>query len=153
VTAAAAAPSCFVTVAPLNYLELRKDSWLDAPTLEKAIGVSRRDPMYRIRVLELRDEIRRHTGILSRIEDDRLRLMTDAEAYRWNAKLADARVAGLVRCASNTALIDRSQLTDAECVEAEHAARKISLMASAARREQRQAERFADLLCDDDEPV
>lgn len=130
---------------PIDFDKLSKGMWVETSELERIVGCGPDDRRWRLRVLAFRQEITDRTGILVRMDHDRLRLMTDSEAYAWNLDLAMKREAGLHRCAQNTALIDRSQLSPAELAEADHAQRKIAAMAAAASMASKRAERERQL--------
>jgi len=127
---------------PVDFDRLSKGMWLETPELVRILRVQPDHKLWRLRVLALRVQITDRTGILVRSEQDRLRLMTDSEAYVWNHNLAMQRESGLMRCAQNTTLIDRSKLNDTERKAADHSARMIGAIAMAARTARKKATLF-----------
>lgn len=121
---------------PFDWETLEKGTYIEAEALERAIRRPRTDKDFKLKALAVVAEIKERTGILCRIEGDRLRLMTDSEAYQWNYQRARSHVTGLIRSAKNTALIDTSQLSDGDKRAAESCQIAICATASAARREQ-----------------
>jgi hypothetical protein len=73
---------------PIDFETLHKDSWIETEELEDATLCKREDIQFQQRVLGLKTQIELRTGILSRIEGQRLRLMTDDEAVIWVVKQA-----------------------------------------------------------------
>jgi hypothetical protein len=146
---AAARKTTIVNEVPLDYTRLRKGTWIEADELERATRppTKRTDVMYLRRVLDLRDKIERKTGILSRIDGLRLRLMTDSEALPWNirqAKLASERLE--LAAVRQHCRIDRNGLTEPEQRMHEHASRVIIAMADAQYREKKKAARLFEFI-------
>lgn len=134
-------------VHPFDFTKLRKGMWIDAKELERATFRKRSDPVYLRAVLKMRDLIEKETGILGRIEGDRLRLMTDAEALAWSmrqAKLAGDRMERASEHLKHN--IDRNNLTQPERVVHEHAERVITAMADAQRTQRQKHARLFEFI-------
>jgi len=121
---------------PFDWGELSKGSWLETDVLERATYLKRTDNNFRLKVMSVMSEIRERTGILCRSENDRVRLMTDVEAYQWNYEQSQQAVRKLTRAARRCADIDMNQLEDSDRKAAEHCQIAIVSTAAAARREQ-----------------
>lgn len=129
---------------PFDFATLRKGTWIHEAELEQATFVKRTHDLYLRRVLDVRDMIEKETGILSRVQGRKLRLMTDAEALAYNIRQAKLASEKMERAATHLVCnIDREELTDAEKVVHEHAARVVVAMADAQRKAKaRQARLF-----------
>lgn len=119
---------------PFDFDKLEKGMWIEAGELEEAARCKRTDPAFKLRVMGFRTAIEAKTSILSRVEGDRLRLMTDSEANVWTigeaARGSRMLERNALRLVEN---IDTSKLSPAEQVVHEHASRTISAMAQAQR--------------------
>lgn len=128
---------------PFDFGALAKGTWIETVDLEEAAGVLATHPSFQLRVLGLRELIETRTGILSRADGLRLRLMTDSEAVQWSIRQAADASRKLDRTARRLQEnIDRSQLIDSEKIVHEHATRVISLTADAQRAERQKAARL-----------
>lgn len=122
-------------VHPVDYKKLYKGMWLETSDLESATFRKRTDPNFSFGVLKLSSLIEFNTGILSRYEQQRLRLMTDAEAVAWNIRQAVEASRKLERTAERLAeQIDRRNLSHTERAIHDHAQRVIGQMADAQRK-------------------
>jgi hypothetical protein len=143
---------------PFDFAKLSKGTWIETDELERAAMRKRTHPMFGRAVHRVREQILAATGILTRVEDDRLRLMTSGEAQIWLIRETGRASVKLDRCAHllrNN--IIRAELTAAEQVTHEHATRVISMMAEAQRAERQRSGKLFSLACtraqqdDDDE--
>jgi hypothetical protein len=125
---------------PFDFERLQKGTWIETIELEAAATCKVTDPSFQLRVLSLRDAIERRTGILSRIEGQRLRLMTDGEALVWTIAQAGDASRKLDRNAERVrSNINHAALTATEQTVHEHATRVLSAMAQAQRQERAKA--------------
>lgn len=125
-----------MTLHPFDFDKLEKGTWIETEELELAATCKRSDHAFSLRVLGLKDAIESRTGILSRIEGQRLRLMTDSEALVWTIKQAGDASRKLERNAARLSEnIDVFGLPAGEQVVHEHAQRVISAMAASQRAE------------------
>lgn len=121
---------------PFDFDKLKKGMWIETEELELAATCKRSDQSFQLRVLGLKDAIESRTGILSRVEGQRLRLMTDSEALVWTIRQAGDAGRKLERNAARLSEnIDAARLTDGEQAVHEHAQRVISAMAQSQRTE------------------
>ena len=128
---------------PFDFDKLHKGTWIEIDELEAAACCKANSPDFQLRVLALRGEIELRTGILSRFERWRLRLMTDSEATVWATGQAHHANRQLQRTAHRlTHNVDRSQLSTSERVKHDHVQRVVSAMAAASAREARRAAMF-----------
>jgi hypothetical protein len=128
---------------PFDFEALRKGTWIETSELEEATSAQRDDVRFALLVLGVRDQIEKQTGILSRVEGQRLRLMTDGEAMVWTIKQAAEASRKLERSAVRmTENIDTALLTSTEQVVQEHAQRVITAMALAQRSERQKGARL-----------
>jgi len=135
----------------LDMTKLLKGTWLRAPEIEEATGVSPKKPSsFKVAALRLRDEIEQHTGILSFLDGEgaemALRLMDDAEASKWLIHRGNLHEEGLQRCVRRGALVDRSQLSDKQRAIHDHGSRKMQAIAAAARAERMKFDRLNSLV-------
>lgn len=131
---------------PLDFPALQKGSWIGTEELERATRKKRDDHNFRLHVLRISKLITDHTGILVRCEGDRLRLMTDSEAYQWNVTQALRSEERLTTCAKRTLMVDRTQLTEADQAAHDSSSRAIQAIAASARKERRRGAEFLQLL-------
>jgi hypothetical protein len=132
---------------PLDFGKLRKDTWLEPDEIERAVLMRRDDRNFGLGVLRLREAIETQTGILTREDGERLRLMTDDEATVWSAREAARAGRRLERNAYRlTHVIDQSQLTARGLVLHDHAARVVTAMADAQRKERQKGATLFALL-------
>ena len=114
---------------PLDFEALAKGTWIEVRELELALSCKRDDISFGQRLLGLRSMIEARTGILSRAEGQRLRLMTDSEALVWVVKQAGVAAHRIelaaVRMRNN---VDAAQLSAPEQAVHEHAARVLTEM-------------------------
>lgn len=133
-------------VHPFDFDKLQKGSWIETEELEEAARCLRSDQAFSLRVLGLKEAIEARAGIISRIEGQRLRLMTDGEAMIWTIRQAGDASRKLERNASRLSDgIDSSRLTASEQVVHEHAQRVVSAMAASQREERRRNEKLFSL--------
>ncbi len=143
---------------PFDFAKLSKGTWIETDELERAAMRKRTHPVFGRAVLRVREQIESITGILSRVEGERLRLMTDGEAVVWLIRESGRASVRLERNAHRLRHnVDRARLTAAEQVTHEHATRVISMMAEAQRAERQRSDKLFSLACtrlprdDDDE--
>lgn len=129
---------------------LQKDAWIEAEEMERILGCKRTEKNFLLRVLALRAEIEKKTGILSRIQNDKLRLMTDSEAVQWIAKQTVVAIDSLGTCSRRAAAVDKAALNDGERRAAEYLCLATSHIAQAARKEAAKYARFRRLYGDDE---
>lgn len=100
---------------PLDFDALQKGEWLETAELEEALGVTMADgAKWNFALMGLRSQIERESGIVCRIDHDRIRLMTDTEADEYLYRQGERSVSKLVRVTRSRALIDRGSMTDQE---------------------------------------
>jgi hypothetical protein len=97
---------------PVDFDALERGTWIEVSTIEKAYRVRRGTDEYQRAVLQLRDLIERNTGILSREDKHRIRLMTDSEALRWNWDQHRCAARKMRRAARRTVLVRHDKLSE-----------------------------------------
>lgn len=121
---------------PFDFDKLSKGTWIETDELEAATGCRRDHKDFNLKVLSLKALVEQETKIVSRIEGDRLRLMTDSEALFWSIKQFGKSSKGCERNASRLANnISPAALSGTERVVHEHAHRVMSSVVAAARAE------------------
>lgn len=103
---------------PLDFDQLSRGDYLPAEVVEKAILAERSDPNYRIKVLGLRDQIRRHfrevhgdvVTIVS--ERDGLRILTHSEQSDYAPERERRAVSQIITAQIEAQAVDVSQLVD-----------------------------------------
>lgn len=123
-----------------------KGMYLDIVALEQLTGVAVSDLQYRMKVLGVRQHIEMQHGILSKMEGDQLRLLTDAEAVLWNVKRANINMRGVSRAALRTDLIDVRNLNSQQEKVADVTANALKHIDSAMRAEREKHARVLEVL-------
>ena len=118
---------------PVDFDALERGTWIEPDVVETAYQVTRGTDGYRLSALRLSQDIEIRTGIVCRQENDRLRLMTDAELLEWNAEQMHNGIKKMERSARRTVLIRHDQLTDSQRRKAEFEALTFGALASLAR--------------------
>ena len=132
---------------PLDFDALRKDSWLDTHELIHALNVTPADgSKWNFALVGLAEQITRESGILCRIDHDRIRLMSDAEADDYTFRRLEHHTRGLGTTARRRTLIDRHMLDGAQRQIAESRDRVVFSVALAARTELRKQRKLEGLV-------
>lgn len=130
-------------LSPAKYV---KGMYIEKHDLELMLGVKATSPRYLLRVLELRGAFEQQLGILCRMDGERLRLMTDDEAVRWNLANGQGAVLALRRASRRTKLIDHNNLTKDQSQEADVVARALESTVRAVNNELRQNARILSIV-------
>ena len=99
---------------PLDFDTLEKGTWLEGSDLRDAVGCHPDEDIKRwqLGVLGLRERITKETGIVCRVERDKIRLMTDLETDEYTVNRTDQLRQGMRRQLAYRALIDTSEMND-----------------------------------------
>lgn len=125
---------------PFDFSKLKPGMWIEPDELEEAASCKRDNPNFSRCVQDIRELIELRTGILSRRDGDRLRLMTESEALPWAIRRLQESARGVRRNSDRIASLDHVKLaSDAERSVHEHAIRVSSAMAQALSDEERKA--------------
>jgi hypothetical protein len=141
------------TVYPLDFDALEKGSWIEARQIEswpdrdgRPQFIGREERAYSFRMLRVKDEIEKRTGIRCRADGERLRLMTDAEHLEYQGRESDRYVRGYRRNTRWLQEIDSRNLNDIEKKKHEYQLRHQTGVAVVLVQEQRKAARNLRLI-------
>jgi hypothetical protein len=132
---------------PLDFSALERGTVIPDSELEDATGCLRTDPLFSLKLKDLRDLIEVRTGILSCYSTKLggLRLMTESEALPWALKRTSEHARGIKRNAQRIADIDSTRLlSDGERAAHDHAIRLTSMMSKSIEDDVRKARNLFD---------
>lgn len=131
---------------PLDFAALEKGTWIEGERLDLAVTVKRAHPMWGLELSKLCERIYHETEIRARVDHNRIRLMTDAEAGEYGERRFKYHLNGLGREKRKLATVDMNKLDDGQRALHEHRLRAVGNVTLAARKAMRKESRILSLL-------
>lgn len=127
---------------PLDFDTLEKGTLIDGEVLYAALECQPDHPHYGLKLVNLCERIESETAIICKIDQERIRLLTDEEACEYTFRMHRRHMRGLGRQIRRRTNIDYNMLTDEQRRMAEFQQRVMVASTQAARQAYRKEMRL-----------